>query len=87
MTDAQPFLNELSKQKARIQNSIDQISSGNIPNMQEIDRDLSTLAGAIQMAPPAVAKQTEHGLRELISLLEDLAGRIQDFQSNIQDKE
>ena len=84
MTDINLFLAELSKQKDNIQSATDQIDQGTIPDMTEIDRDLSALVGAIEIAPAEIAKQTEEGLRELISMLEYLAGRIQDFQKSLE---
>ena len=86
MTDAAIYISELEKQKDKIQTALDQIGQGKIPNMGEIDRDVSALCGSIEIAPPAIAKETETELRAMISMLEDLAGRIQDFQKTLESK-
>ena len=86
MVDQNVYLEELSKQKQKISDAIAKMDNGQLPNMQEIDRDVVALCGAIEGAPPEIARQTEPGLREMISMLEDLAGRIQDFQKNIEQK-
>ena len=86
MVDKSLYLEELAKQKQKIQDALTHINQGNIPNMQEIDRDVTALCGAIEIAPPEIAKQTEQDLREMIAMLEDLAGRIQEFQKNLEQK-
>ncbi len=81
--DASLYLKELQKQKDRIQEALDQMSQGTLPDMTEIDRDVFALCGAIETAPPEIAKQTEQDLRSMISMLEDLAGRIQEFKDGL----
>lgn len=83
MTDIQIFLTELDKQKDRIDGAIQEIGAGQIPNMSEIERDLTAIAGAIETAPAHIAKQTEHPLRDVISRLETLVASIQDFQTQL----
>ncbi len=83
MTDIQIFLTELDKQKERIDGAIQEISAGQIPNMSDIERDLTAIAGAIETAPPHIAKQTEQPLRDVISRLETLVASIQDFQTQL----
>ncbi|MGB1077389.1 MAG: hypothetical protein ACPG05_03705 [Bdellovibrionales bacterium] len=86
MVDQNVYIEELSKQKNKISDAITQMDNGQLPNMQEIDRDVVTLCGAIESAPPEIARQAEQGLREMISMLEELASRIQDFQNSLEQK-
>lgn len=86
MSDENIYLTELTKQKSRIQNALDDISNGTIPNMDDIEQDLVALCGAIENASPEIARKTEGELRSMISMLEDLAGRIEDFQKTLKDE-
>jgi hypothetical protein len=78
--DASIYLAELLKQKDTIVAALDEMASGTVPNMTNIEQDVAAICGAIEIAPPSIARQTEAELRSMISLLEDLAGRIEDFQ-------
>ncbi len=83
MVDESVYLEELSKQKKKIETALHEMGQGNLPDMKEIDRDVIAICGAIENAPPAIAKKTEQDLRDMIGMLEELASNIKDFQDSI----
>ncbi|NCC22498.1 MAG: hypothetical protein EOM26_08550 [Alphaproteobacteria bacterium] len=62
----------------------DQVDSGTLANLGDLDKDVAQLCDDVEAAPPEVAQQVSSKMSDMISSLEDLARSLKTFQDNAQ---
>ena len=79
---SQDILNQrLQNQIDRLEEALQDIQDGKIPDFASLEQDVSSLCTALLSLPARDSIQMSDKMREMIGLLEELAYRLKDFEA------
>ncbi len=86
MSTPEDLNQRLQNQINRLEEAMQLIQSGTVPDLAPLERDVTTLCNALLAAPGKDSRQTAEKMREMIGLLENLAHELKDFQHEFEDR-
>lgn len=86
MTLSKDLNDRLQIQIDRLEVAMQKLQSGEVPDLQPLEAEVSSLCNALLSAPQEDSRMAAEKMREMIGLLENLAYELKDFKAALGDK-